>query len=186
MSLQNVADDKMSSVAANGDVEQWWKDLESLGVLEQLPMTSNTHIDLSAFLYEKNDPSPSHLGAVLRPCFSQGIPLIGNQPQPWIGEVHSSASPVHNLPFLDAGLCQDTQTAVINPFIQSGITKNGTDPLKDTDAYKSTKSGKLFEILSLIFQALEGPHTANLEEYYASALQKALHEIQAVKSLCQQ
>ena len=180
-SLKNAADCKMNSVAANGDMEQWWRDLQSLGILDQFP--SNTHTD-RPFLYEQNDSSPSQLGAILRPCFSQGIRVLGNQTQPCIQQVHPGSSTVPNLPFFGDGLYQDTQTVVTNPLIQSGIAKHETDPLNDSDASRSAKSGKLFEILSLIFQALEGPHTANLEEHYTSALQKALHEIQAVKSLC--
>ena len=99
--------------------------------------------------------------------------MFGNQKQTWIQQVHPVSSTVPNLPFFGDGL-----------LIQSGIAKHETDPLNDSDASRSAKSGKLFEIPYLIFQALEGPHTANLEEHYASALQKALHEIQAVKSLC--
>ena len=98
--------------------------------------------------------------------------------------MHPVSSTVPNLPFFGDGLYQDTQTVVTKPLIQSGIAKHETDPLNDSDASRSAKSGKLFEIPYFIFQALEGPHTANLEEHYASALQKALHEIQAVKSLC--
>ena len=88
--------------------------------------------------------------------------MFGNQKQPCIQQVHPGSSTVPNLPFFGDGLYQDTQTVVINPLIQSGIAKHETDPLNDSDASRYAKSGKLFEILSLIFQALEGPHTANL------------------------
>ena len=44
--------------------------------------------------------------------------------------------------------------------------------------------GRLFGILSLILQAFDGPHTAELEECYTSALQRALTEIQAARGLC--
>ena len=33
-SLKNAADYKVNSAAANGDMEQWWRDLQSLGILD--------------------------------------------------------------------------------------------------------------------------------------------------------
>ena len=58
----------------------------------------------------------------------------------------------------------------------SEISRNPTSRMECTR--------KLFGILSLILQAFQdGPHTAELEGYYASALQKALTEIQHAKRL---
>ena len=58
----------------------------------------------------------------------------------------------------------------------SDISRNPTSRIQCTR--------KLFGILSLILQAFQdGPYAAELEEHYASALQKALTEIQHAKRL---
>lgn len=67
--------------------------------------------------------------------------------------------------------------SITGPFgyASADISRNARGGFNDQPA------GTLLGILSLIFQVLDSPHTAELEEYYTSALQKALTEIQAAK-----
>ena len=211
MNLQTVIENGMGSATTEGHMELWWRDLESLGVLEQPPMATDAHTDLP-FLHGQNNP-PNQMESALKPCLSQGMQLVRDQPHSWMADLNlpcledsiinsrqilsvkqpmatSSSGSSH---FNAALQSQDLQVMAMNPLMtnissQLGINETGTG-LSGCSGYtemnKSGKSGKLFEILSLIFQAFEGPHTANLEELYASALEKALNEIRAAKSLCE-
>ena len=218
MNLQTVIENGLGSATTEGHMELWWRDLESLGVLELPPTATDAHTDLP-FLHGQNNP-PKQMESALKPCLSQGMQLVRDQPHSWMGEEPRSLA-IQDLPchedsmntsrqifavkqpmatsssgsshFDAALLSQDSHVMAMNPLMTNIPSQFGINEARRgllgcsgyNDKHKSGKSGKLFEILSLIFQAFDGPHTAHLEEYYASALQKALNEIQAAKSLCE-
>lgn len=70
------------------------------------------------------------------------------------------------------------------PTIQYGVNRGIESDMARNPSYRVQYMRKLFGILSLIFQAFEGPCTAGLEEHYASVLQRALDEILHAKGLC--
>ena len=82
--------------------------------------------------------------------------------------------------FIDS-LKGKTQTGLNSRQAWSIVDQTGSDPGVKTPRGRFQTMGKLFGILSQILQAFDGPYTAELEECYTSALQKALAEIQAAK-----
>lgn len=72
---------------------------------------------------------------------------------------------------------------IVKSHVNSGMAgkrSNDCDVIKNQQGrLKCTR--KLFGILSLIFQAFDSPHIAELEEYYEDVLQKALIKIQVAK-----
>lgn len=80
---------------------------------------------------------------------------------------------------------RNTQTCLNSHQVYSTLGQNGNaSDISRNPRGRFSTTGRLFGILSLIFQAFDAPHTAELEECYTSALQKALTEIQAAKGLC--
>ena len=69
------------------------------------------------------------------------------------------------------------------PTIQSGGNGGIESDIARNPSCRIQCMRKLFGILSLIFQAFEGPCTAEVEEHYTSALQRALDEINRAKRL---
>lgn len=82
--------------------------------------------------------------------------------------------------FIDS-LTGKTQTGLNSREAWPTVGQTGSDRGVRTPRGRFQTMGKLFGILSQILQAFDGPYTAELEECYTSALQKALAEIQAVK-----
>lgn len=79
----------------------------------------------------------------------------------------------------------NTQTCLNSHQVYSTVGQYGnTSDISRNPRGRFHPTRRLFGILSLILQAFDGPHTAELEECYTSALQKALTEIQAAKGLC--
>ena len=99
MNLQTVIENGMGSATTEGHMELWWRDLESLGVLELPPMATDAHTDLP-FLHGQNNP-PQQMESALKPCLSQGMQLVRDQPHSWMADL--------NLPCLEDSIINSRQ-----------------------------------------------------------------------------
>ena len=140
---------------------------------------------------EQTDPSCRFVTAAISSQDSQVMtiaPLMANIPPPpqiRYGANHGELGIKGSEADLLQGPKINTHTTFLSsPQIQfmAGEFESASD-ISRNPTRRMECSRKLFGILSLILQAFDGPHTAELEGYYASALQKALTEIQHAKRL---
>lgn len=99
---------------------------------------------------------------------------------------HSAPSLQYDVTYRNPGIGKSSLAGLNGPQVHSTIEQfENTPDISINPRRRIYPMGKVFGILSLILQAFDSPHTAQLEECYTSALQKALSEIQAAKSVCE-